>query len=118
MGVRVFGVTVFYRQAKKTTRQLNTLNVLKLEKKAGHFSEWNKPDFDYLDSIPCRSKSKQASRDAPKETADERARLGKQSHEWISANKVGSLDISLDVQALQIRSLTKFRDQQALKICR
>jgi hypothetical protein len=22
----------------------------------GHFSEWNKPDFDYLDSIPCRSK--------------------------------------------------------------
>ena len=90
------------RQAKKSTTQLNTLRFLKSGKKIGHFSEWDKPDVQYLDSIPGRSKVNRRAETLRKKQQEERARLDKSSHDWTPTDKFGNLDISLDVQVLQV----------------
>jgi hypothetical protein len=108
----------FLQASEKDNQAIKYSECPQIEKESWSFFWMEQARFRLSGFYSLSLKRKQASRDAPKETADERARLGKQSHEWTSADKVGSLDISLDFQELQIRSLTKFRDQQALKNCR
>jgi hypothetical protein len=94
------------RQAKKSVTQLSTLKFLKKGNKVGNFSEWDKPDLDFLDSIPGRSKINRRAETLRKKQQEERSQQENSSNDWTPTDKQGNLDISLNVQVLQVGTNT------------
>jgi hypothetical protein len=93
------------RQAKKSVTQLSTLKFLKKGNKVGNFSEWDKPNLDFLDSIPGRTKINRRAESLRKKQEEERSQQDKGVNDWTPTDKHGNLDISVNVQVLQVKGL-------------